>query len=722
MKTTSAKKRSELACRHHWLLIIIVLLTALLFIGCSSIDTGTPSQTGESQVVSQPSVTPNPATPEPSESAVANTPSPSSDPDSFSATQEPESQEDDEAQKQADEEARKQAEEARKQAEEEAKEQAEEETRKQAEEEARKQAEEAARKQAEEEARKQAEEERVKKEQQQSFSMMYYLAITAEEIRTSKDNRLVLDEIYTSLLNDINPGAVDEITQEHLKNLRDIIKSYLQISTKRERLQFIYNQNKAAAIRSAVPNPLAILSMTKSLNWKQLALSAVYTAVDSYTNYKSASENADTEFLMSGWELDDEEVAAVQKNRDRAFDYMVDMVQAYGLDGMLTLNEKAIERFAEICRIESVHERIRRLVSEEKTYQLLGNYWLELADCYFETSQYSKCIECVEKYNELATGIYRQDYNYLQILPKVIVAAQSTYTGEQYITTTGKYADAIMDNTSSEDWSMRYFAAQVYIDLYSRTGDAQYLTKAYWIAYDNVTVLLKEQRELNNTYLSDVKEVTITEPDYRFMNDKEKKEKQKEFKEEQKKLKSFNKANKEKRKTELPSLYEPLVVNCELLFALAKEMNISVAEQAEIEAILATSTNGIFLTCPINDAYSFSGNNKHYSVEMSKDELIIPANLLTAGSTITVTVDEDGKQETFEDCEVSKVERKGDTIDTFLAHVTSKTLKKHKWTANSKITIHIIYGDAYDRSIQLEFYVSEFAEHWYGNKVVFTQK
>ena len=40
-------------------------------------------------------------------------------------------------------------------------------------------------------------------QQLNSFSMLYYLAITAEEIRTSKDNRLILDDIYTSLLNDI---------------------------------------------------------------------------------------------------------------------------------------------------------------------------------------------------------------------------------------------------------------------------------------------------------------------------------------------------------------------------------------------------------------------------------------------------------------------------------------------------------------------------------------
>ena len=59
--------------------------------------------------------------------------------------------------------------------------------------------------------------------QRNSFSMLYYLAIIAEEIRISKDNRLILDDIYTSLLNDINPGAIDETTQEHLQNLRDII-------------------------------------------------------------------------------------------------------------------------------------------------------------------------------------------------------------------------------------------------------------------------------------------------------------------------------------------------------------------------------------------------------------------------------------------------------------------------------------------------------------------
>lgn len=556
-------------------------------------------------------------------------------------------------------------------------------------------------------------------QQRNSFSMLYYLAITAEDIRISKDNRLILDDIYTSLLNDINPGAIDETTQDHLKNLRDIIKSYINISVKRDRLQYIYNQDKAATIRSAIPNPLAILSMTNSFNWRKLATSVVYTVVDSYNNYKSANEAADQEFLMSGWELDDEETATIQKNRERAFDYMVDIVQEYALDGKLTLNEKAIETFAEICEIESVQQKIRRLESEEETYKLLGNYWLALADCYYETSQYEKCLECVDKYNELSTGIYRKDYNYVQILPKAIVAAQETYSGDEYVSKVKTFVDSIIENTTTEEWSARYFAAQVYLDLYARTNDSEYLEEAYNRVYDNVTILLDKQRELNATYLGAVQELTVAEPDYRFMTEKEKEEAEKEFKAEQKRLKAYNNALKEARKTELPPLYEPLVLNCDLLFALADEMDISYKEKSVIEDILQTDKNGVFLPKPVNDRYSFTAAKDEYSIAFSKDEMVVPVELLAVGAEVIVSVSDSGKTTTFDDCVVSEVERKGDTIDTFSASISSKLMKDYAWTENSKVTVKIINGDK-DNPLVFRFKVIEFKDNWLiANKVVF---
>lgn len=559
-------------------------------------------------------------------------------------------------------------------------------------------------------------------QQRNSFSMLYYLAITAEDIRISKDNRLILDDIYTSLLNDINPGAIDETTQDHLKNLRDIIKSYINISVKRDRLQYIYNQNKAETIRNTVPNPLAILSVTNSFDWKKLATSVVYTVVDSYTSYKSANAAVDQDFLMSGWELDDEETATIQKNRDRAFDYMVDIVQEYALDGKLTLNEEAIETFAEICEIEAVQQKIRRLESEEETYKLLGNYWLELADCYYQTSQYEKCLNCVDKYSTLATGIHRKDYNYVQILPKAIVAAQESYTGDEYVSRVRVFTDAIMENTTTEEWSIRYFAAQVYLDLYARTADREYLEAAYNIAYDNVTILLDEQRKLNITYLEDVQKVTIPEPDYRFMSEKEKEEAKKEYKAEKKRLKAYNKSLEDVRETELPPLYEPLVLNCDLLFALADEVDISKKEMSEIEDILRTDENGVFLSKPVNDRYSFKTKKTDYNIEFSKDEISVPVNLLTAGAEIVATVSDGDKTMTFDDCVVKEVVRKDGTIDTFKATISSKMMKDYNWTKNSKVTVKIINGDNND-PITFKFKVTKFKDNWlFADKVVFAEE
>ena len=576
-----------------------------------------------------------------------------------------------------------------------------------------------------EEARKVAEAQAKRdREIKNSFSMMYYLAFTAENIRASKNNRLILDDIYTSLLNDINPGTIDEITQDHLKNLRDIIKAYINISTKRERLQFIYNQNKAAAMRSAIPNPLAVLSMTHSLDWKKLAIATVYTVVDSYNNYKNASENADKEFLMSGWDLDDEELATVQKNRDRAFDYMVDMVQKYDLDGLKTFNEKDVAKFSEICSIESATEKIKRLTAEEEKYELFGNYWLELADCYFETDKYKECLKCIQKYNDLSTGIYRQDLNYVKVLPKAIVAAQNVYKGDEYVSTISDYADSIIKNTdkSVDDWSTRYFAAQVYLDLYAKTNKATYLDKAYNIAYDNVAILLQGQRNLNTTYINDVVEETVNEPDYRYLTKEKKKEKEKEYSDEKKRVKEYNKRLKEERKTELISLYEPLVLNCDLLFALAEKKGISQTEKKDIDLLLQSASNGIFYVGPINDAFSFSKRNPHYTIELSKDKIVIPANLLTSGAKLNITISDNNGKTVCDDYEIDSVKREGKTINEFFANVYSKKWKKNTWNGNSKITVTITYADAGNKEITLKYKVAEYEEHWYGDKVVFGEE
>lgn len=554
--------------------------------------------------------------------------------------------------------------------------------------------------------------------QQNALNMLNYLAFTAEEIYIAKDNRLVLEDIYTSLLNEINPGTIDEITQDHLRNLRDIISSFLNIDTKRSRLQYIYNQEKAGIVRSAVPDPLAVLSVVNAMDWKKLAASVAFTVVDSYNNYKTASANLDMEFLLSGWELDDEEIETIRRNRDRAFDYMVDIVQEYASDevagkelGLLTLNEKAIEKYAEICAVDEVYRKIELLTTSETTYQRFGNYWLELADCYYAIEEYEKCLDCVAKYEELATGVFIKDFNLVPILPKAIVAAQEVCTGDAYVATISSFADAIVYNASDDDWAMRYFAAQVYMDLYAKTAVDEYLEKAYAQALNNVTQLIDEQLGLNSSYENDVQEMTVDEPDYSFASEEEANQLKKEYKAEKKRVKAYNKALKETRKTELPPLYDPLVLNCDLLFALAEQLEIDAAERNKIRHILKTDSNGVFLSVPVNNRYSFEPVAVTDSIVLEPKRITIPANLLTQGAKIVVTIIDQSGAHSFDDWNVEKVERKGQHIDTFKAVYKSKSFEDFGWSVGAEVSIQIINGEGYD-SVTFNYKVTEYEDRF----------
>ena len=122
--------------------------------------------------------------------------------------------------------------------------------------------------------------------------------------------------------------------------------------------------------------------------------------------------------MQDGWVLDDEEAANLHDSRKRAFMFMIEIVREEELPGELALSESAVENFVKWKNNENVYQRLQFLESEEDTYKAFGNYWLELADSYYETGEYAKCLDAVAKYEELQTEIFRKDY-YLAQMPQL---------------------------------------------------------------------------------------------------------------------------------------------------------------------------------------------------------------------------------------------------------------------------------------------------------------
>ena len=336
--------------------------------------------------------------------------------------------------------------------------------------------------------------------------MLNHLAVLTQEINASQNSRMYMEEAYSMLINNTFPNAVDSRTLSQLTGILDTLEKYRMIAVKRERLDYVYEQNRAQAIRSAVPSPLGLMSAVQSFSLSKLAASVVYMAVDSYASYASHTAQADMQYLQDGWTLDDEAAAALHESRKSTFSYMVRIVGDYGLPGDLTLSENAVDEFVKWENNDNVTQRIQFLESNVDTYQALGTYWIVLAESYYENGDYGKCIGALASYEALGTRIFRKDYEFARVLPLAVISAGHTLSGNDYVEAVERYLTLILNNTDYDDWVSHYFAAQTYIDLYARTGDSSHLKKAYELAVNNVNCLVNEQRGLNADYLAPVVE------------------------------------------------------------------------------------------------------------------------------------------------------------------------------------------------------------------------
>ena len=213
-----------------------------------------------------------------------------------------------------------------------------------------------------------------------SINMLNHMTSLTQRVNEEKGNQLFLESAYNSFDN-LYPNAVDTKTQAQITSLMDTIQGYRMISVKRERIQYIYEQNRAQALRSAIPNPVGLLSAVSSKDPLRIAASVLYMAIDSAYSYQSASSQADLQFIKEGWELDDAESNELHNSTKNALNYMYTMVRDYDIAGDYALSKESIEDF--VAWSGKPDTQLERKISwfetNQKTYSEFGPYWLELA-------------------------------------------------------------------------------------------------------------------------------------------------------------------------------------------------------------------------------------------------------------------------------------------------------------------------------------------------------
>ncbi len=531
--------------------------------------------------------------------------------------------------------------------------------------------------------------------QKNSIIMLNYLTVLTQEIINSSNSRIFLEDTYSALISNTHPNAIDSRTLSELNYILDTLENYRMTAVKRERLQYLYEQKKAQDITKAIPNPLSVMSAIHSVDFKKTIASLIYMAIDSYTSYAAASSSTELEFLQEGWKLDDEASRNLHARRKDSLNYMVEIVHDYDLQGDLSLTEETVSDFVEWTSNKNPYQRIEFLEKNQDTYKAFGGYWLALAENYYTVGNYEACLNAIDEYEELNVSIFRNDYDYAKSLTLAIISAEEALEEAEYVSRAEKYCTDILENIKSNDWSSKYFVAQTYIGLYTKTSDKQYLTEAYELVLDNVNTLLQTQKELNAQYLAETYTVEIPIGA---------------TKEVESEIKAYNKILKEKRKTELPPVYIPLAINCDILFLLMDELDVAFSEKQRVDRILHSGEDSVFLVEQLDALYSLSDVTISISdlFEMKNDSLIIPVKYLSEDRMPQVTVISNSIETKFEDYSLNSVTRKDPSdIQTFCAKFTSASSAKYKYKDGDIVRIDIKSSINENDILSVEFAVKE---------------
>lgn len=545
--------------------------------------------------------------------------------------------------------------------------------------------------------------------QRNSVTMLNYLSALTEEINSSKNSRMFLEEAYSLLINNTHPSSVDYETQYQLNLLLDILESYRLVNVKRERLQYMFEMNQAKAIRSAIPNPLGLLSMVQSASPTKIVASLVFMAIDSYSSYTSTKSEIEMQYLKEGWELDDKESEILHDVRKGLFNYMVNIVRSYDLPGELALNEKSINEFIAWKYNENVAQRIQFFVAHEKEYQLFGPYWLALAEAYYTNGEYKKCIEAIEQYEKIQTKIFRKDYDLAKTLTMAIISAREIYDDASYTNVADRYSQVIIENSDNDDWVIRYFVAQTYIELAGISDSLQervkYLNLAYNIALNNVNSLVANQKMLNLDFINPLENIPVKGSSKEKSN-----------------IKKYNKDLKNQRKTELAPVYEPLMLNIDLLYSLADEIQISDQERLRIREILNDNGSGIYLIEPLNAHYNLSQSaSDDIDVELTKSSLTVPLKYVYGNSKIQTTLTTANETVIVDDWVIDSVTRGDESdLETFRVKYKSESLGKQQYDATATAVVNIWPVEESQQTLTFKFEVEKYRANWiFKDTVVF---
>ena len=220
------------------------------------------------------------------------------------------------------------------------------------------------------------------------------------------------------------------------------------------------------------------------------------------------------------------------------------------------------------------------------------------------------------------------------------------------------------------------------------------MENAYTITKNNVNNLVNEQRKENAEYMKKPK-IKDTQSVFHPIANRD--------------IKKENKNAINETNIQLPPVSQALLINCQLLFALSEELDISDSDKQSIMNIIHPNGEQLFLNETIDNLFWFeqkSSSDDESKVLMSEDTITIPAKYLSENSSLTVTAYKGTKKESIEKWKIDSGSRENpEDVNTFSITYKSMEADKYNYADVDKVVIEVIP----DNGSNIEAEVFEFS-------------
>lgn len=326
-----------------------------------------------------------------------------------------------------------------------------------------------------------------------------------------KNNMVVVDEIskYDWL------WASDPLlTAPYINMFNDTIKENKSIEQKRQRLEYLYNQNKASLVSALVPNALHFVNIAMTAGNPLRAMIAIGGAsLSSVSSYVSEKQKQNLELIQKEWELDDSQVDIFESLSEWLRTYLSKACEKYGITNDQLASVNTLRSFIKLCSQYDYRDdkQARELLLKLDTgnfkseLAFFPEYWGEIAKAAYGAENYELSLQYIDNFEDSYVKTMYHDENYSQILKiKAYCLLQKDNIDIPIADELCRIADSIYALSPASEWADLYFCVELYEEMKKLNNSSSIRAKQIRLMEEVVDKVADEYKKNVDDYIRGV--------------------------------------------------------------------------------------------------------------------------------------------------------------------------------------------------------------------------